>query len=333
MKKPVIIAVLVVGVIIAALWVGGSLRHDDPNRLKLHGNVDIRQVSLAFDGNGRIEQLRVEEGDAVKAGEVLALLDTRTLSLQAEQARAQIAVQESNLLRLRNGSRPEEIAQARSRVAAANADIALARQDLLRLQGIGEKTNGRGVSQQDLDRAKSSLQVARAKGEEQQKALRLVELGPRAEDVASAQAQLQASQAQLALLEHQVDLGTLIAPADAVVRSRLLEPGDMASPQRPVFALALTKPKWVRVYVGEADLGRIRPGMSARVFTDSYPDQPVAGKVGYISSVAEFTPKAVQTEELRTKLVYEVRVWVEDDNDVLRLGQPATVDLSVGNAQ
>ncbi|ANY86464.1 MULTISPECIES: HlyD family efflux transporter periplasmic adaptor subunit [Pseudomonas] len=333
MKKPVIIGVLVGGVIIAALLVWGSFRDDDPNTLKLHGNVDIRQVSLAFDGNGRVAQLQVEEGDAVKAGQVLALMDTRTLSLQAEQARAQIAVQQSNLLRMRNGSRPEEIAQARSRVAAANADIALARQDLLRLQGIGEKTQGRGVSMQDLDRAKSALQVARAKGREQQEALRLAELGPRAEDVASAQAQLQASQAQLALLEHQIDLGTLIAPTDAVVRSRLLEAGDMATPQRPVFALALTKPKWVRVFIGEADLGRIKPGMSAQVFTDSHPDQPVAGKVGYISSVAEFTPKAVQTEELRTKLVYEVRVWVEDDSDVLRLGQPATVNLTVGDAQ
>ncbi|MGH8348840.1 MAG: HlyD family efflux transporter periplasmic adaptor subunit, partial [Pseudomonas sp.] len=158
-------------------------------------------------------------------------------------------------------------------------------------------------------------------------------LGPRAEDVAGAQAQLQVSQAQLALLQHQIDLGTLTAPADAVVRSRLLEPGDMATPQRPVFALALTKPKWVRVYIGEADLGRIKPGISARVLTDSHPDQPIAGKVGYISSVAEFTPKAVQTEELRTNLVYEVRVLVDDGSDVLRLGQPATVYLDGSAAQ
>ncbi|WP_408598509.1 efflux RND transporter periplasmic adaptor subunit [Pseudomonas sp. PLMAX] len=327
MKKPLIIVAVVAGLVIAGLLFWNSRHRDDPSTLTLHGNVDIRQVSLAFDGNGRVEQLRAEEGDSVKAGAVLAVLDTRTLTLQAEQAQAQIAVQEKNLLRLRNGSRPEEIAQARSRLAAANADTALANQDLVRLQGIANKTSGRGVSVQDLDRAKSSLQVAKARGEEQQKALRLAELGPRAEDVAGAQAQLQVSQAQLALLQHQIDLGTLTAPADAVVRSRLLEPGDMATPQRPVFALALTKPKWVRVYIGEADLGRIKPGISARVLTDSHPDQPIAGKVGYISSVAEFTPKAVQTEELRTNLVYEVRVLVDDGSDVLRLGQPATVYL------
>ena len=118
-----------------------------------------------------------------------------------------------------------------------------------------------------------------------------------------------------------------------MVRSRLLEPGDMATPQRPVFALALTKPKWVRVYISETNLGRIKPGTSARVLTDSHPDQPIAGKIGYISSVAEFTPKAVQTEELRTNLVYEVRVLVDDGSDVLRLGQPATVYLDAGAAE
>jgi HlyD family secretion protein len=325
MKKPLVVVAVVAGLVFAGLFFWNSRHRDDSGTLTLHGNVDIRQVSLAFDGNGRVAQLLAEEGDPVKAGAVLAVLDTRTLSLQAEQAQAQIAVQEKNLLRLRNGSRPEEIAQARSRVAAANADTSLANQDLVRLQGIADKTNGRGVSVQDLDRAKSSLQVAKAKGEEQQKALRLAEIGPRAEDVAGAQAQLQVSQAQLALLQHQIDLGTLTAPADAVVRSRLLEPGDMATPQRPVFALALTRPKWVRVYIAEADLGRIKPGISARILTDSHPNQPIAGKVGYISSVAEFTPKAVQTEELRTNLVYEVRVLVDDGSDELRLGQPATV--------
>ena len=101
----------------------------------------------------------------------------------------------------------------------------------------------------------------------------------------------------------------------------------MATPQKPVYALAITRPKWVRVYVNEPDLGKVKPGQSARVTTDSAPDRPITGKVGYISSVAEFTPKAIQTEELRTSLVYEVRVVVEDNDDALRLGQPATVVL------
>jgi HlyD family secretion protein len=107
----------------------------------------------------------------------------------------------------------------------------------------------------------------------------------------------------------------------------------MASPQRPVFTLAITDPKWVRAYVTEADLGRVRPGMAATLHTDSHPNQPLAGRVGYISSVAEFTPKTVQTEELRSSLVYEIRVLADDPEDRLRLGMPVTVRISLdGNA-
>lgn len=333
MKKP-LIALCLLAVLALGVWFWVHQRdkgHD--GALVLHGNVDIRQISLAFDGSGRVAELRVEEGDRVSAGAVLGVLDTRTLALQAEQAKAQIGVQQQNLLRLRAGSRPQEVAQARSRVTAAQADASQAEQDLKRLQGIAANTRERGVSAQDLDRARSHLQVAEAKVAEQREALRLTELGPRAEDVAGAEAQLKAAQAQLALLQHQIAQGELRAPADAVVRSRLLEPGDMATPQKPVFALALTQPKWVRVYVGEPDLGRVKAGMKARVVTDGRPGQSIAGKVGYISSVAEFTPKSVQTEELRTSLVYEVRVLVDDPQDVLRLGQPATVHLTTGAAQ
>ncbi len=325
---------LIIGVLAIALLIGGLLwwtnrDTDVATGLTLYGNVDIRQVSLAFDGSGRVAELRAEEGDKVQAGAVLALLDTRTLALQAEQVRYQIGVQQQALLRLRNGSRPQEVAQARSRVVAAQADASQAEDDLERLQGIAANTQGRGVSAQDVSRARTRLSVARAKVAEQREAWRLAQLGPRAEDVAGAEAQLDAAQAQLALLRHQIAQGELKAPADAIVRSRLLEPGDMATPQRPVFALALTQPKWVRVYVGEPELGKVRPGMAATVVTDSRPGQPIAGKVGAISSVAEFTPKSVQTEELRTSLVYEVRVLVDDPQDVLRLGQPATVHLAI----
>ena len=151
--------------------------------------------------------------------------------------------------------------------------------------------------------------------------------GPRKEDIAQAQAQLEAARAELALMQHELEEAELKAPIDAVVRARLLEPGDMASPQRPAFTLAITDPKWVRAYVAEPDLGRIQAGQEASVTTDSQPDHAIAGKVGYIASVAEFTPKTVQTEELRSSLVYEIRVMVDDREDRLRLGMPATVSL------
>lgn len=331
MKKSLVATMVVaVLVLVVGVWWWHSHHSQDKDHLVLDGNVDIRQISLAFDGSGRVLELRAEEGDTVKAGQVLGILDTRTLSLQAAQAQAQIDVQQQNLLRLQHGSRPQELAQAKSRLAAAQASAAKAAQDLARLQDIAARTQGHGVSPQDLDSARSNAQVTRAQADEQQQSLRLTELGPREEDIAGAVAQLKASQAQLAILMHEINLGQLIAPADAIVRSRLLEPGDMATPQRPAFTLALVQPKWVRVYVSETQLALVKSGQAATVTTDTHPDRPVQGTVGYISSVAEFTPKNVQTEELRTSLVYEVRVIVQDGSNLLRLGQPATVRLDVG---
>ncbi|GFM29465.1 HlyD family efflux transporter periplasmic adaptor subunit [Novosphingobium sp. PY1] len=333
MKK---IAAAIVGLIVVmafGYWLSQGHHGADGDELVLHGNVDIRQVSLAFEGNGRVEQLNVDEGDAVEAGTVLARLDTTTLSLQAEQARAQVSASQQNLLRMRNGSRPEEIRQAGERLAAAMSDAKRAADDLARMEAISDRTDGRGVSRQEIDSARNAAKVTAARAREQKEALRLAEQGPRAEDVAAAQAQLKGTQAQLALLEHQISQGELRAPENAVVRTRLLEVGDMASPQRPIYELALTSPKWIRVYVDETDLGRIKPGQAARVTSDSFPDQPVSGKVGYISSVAEFTPKSVESEELRTSLVYEVRVRVEDAQNRLRLGQPVTVRIAAGPAR
>jgi len=330
MKKTVLVALLVLVVLGSGwYWWGGREGRQAKDELTLYGNVDIRQVSLAFDGSGRIAELRAEEGDQVKAGTVIGVLDMRTLELQAQQAEANVEAQRQTLLRLRNGSRPEEIAEIRARLVSAESDVQRAEQEFARMIRL-EKSMA--VSVQDVDRARNSAEVARAKVKEMRATLRLAELGPRDEEVAVAEAQLSSTEAQVALLRHQIDLGTLRVPTDAVVRSRLLEPGDMATPQKAAFSLALTRPKWIRVYVNEPDLGKIRPGMKASVFTDSHPDQPIGGTVGYISSVSEFTPKAVQTEELRTNLVFEVRVIVEDAGDVLRLGQPATVRLPLSVA-
>jgi HlyD family secretion protein len=172
------------------------------------------------------------------------------------------------------------------------------------------------------------LQVAEAKLVVNERALDLAVIGPRREDIAQAEAQLRANEAQLALLRQQLKDAQLLAPVDAVVRTRILEPGDMASPQKPVVTLAITNPKWVRAYVSESDLGKVREGMSAAVAVDSFPSRRFEGWVGFISPVAEFTPKTVQTQELRTSLVYEVRVFVRDPSDELRLGMPATVYLN-----
>jgi HlyD family secretion protein len=229
-------------------------------------------------------------------------------------------------------SRPEEIAQARANVASAKADATNAHGQYERLGPLTHNSAGRGVSQQDLDNAKAALDVAEAKLAVNQKVLDLAIVGARKEDIGQAEAELRADEAQLAFLRQALADIQLVAPIDAVVRTRLMEPGEMASPQKSVFSLAITDPKWVRAYVAEPDLGKLHTGMTASVVVDSFPDRRFEGWVGFISPVAEFTPKTVQTEELRTSLVYEVRVFVKDPSDQLHLGSPTTVHLSPNDA-
>ena len=327
MKRRIVltISVLVVIVAAAAILVYWLTRPSDQSQqLVLYGNVDLRQVDLAFNGNERIAAVLVQEGDVVHKGEVLAKMDTSRLEPQVAQAKAQAAAQNAAVQRLHNGSRPEEIAQARANLASAKADAENARRLYEREKTLLEKAT---ATQQDVDNSKAALDVADAKVEVNAKALDLAVAGPRVEDIAQAEAQLRGNEAQLMLVRQQLADATLIAPIDGVIRSRLMEPGEMASPQRPVFSLAVTDPKWVRAYVSEPDLGRVHPGMMASIMVDAFPTRRFSGWVGFISPVAEFTPKTVETEELRTSLVYEVRVFVKDESDVLRLGMPATVYL------
>lgn len=308
-------------------------RQQPARAFALYGNVDLRQVQLAFNNSERIVAVLVQEGDRVQRGQVLARLDTSRLKPQVDQAAAQVAAQRQVVARLHNGSRPEEIAQARANVEAARADLANARRQFQRLKDLSavrleDRSRVQAVSQEELDNARAALAVAEAKLTVNQKALDLAVAGPRKEDIAEAEANLRAKEAQLALLRQQLEDTRLTAPTEAVVRSRLLEPGEMASPQKSVFNLAITDPKWVRAYVSEPDLGKVHPGQVAFVTVDSFPERRFQGWVGFISPVAEFTPKNVQTEELRTSLVYEVRVFVKDPSDELRLGMPATVTLA-----
>ena len=323
----ILLVILVVGAMGGLAW-WLTHREEGARQLVVYGNVDLRQVQLSFNNSERIAAVLVQEGDRVRQGQLVARLDTRRLEPQVAQAEAQVAAQRQVVQRLRNGSRPEEIAQARANVDSAKADAVNARQMYERVKGAAEMSAGRAVRQQDVDSAKAALEVAEAKLAVNEKALDLAVIGPRKEDIAQNEAQLRANEAQLAFLRQQLIDAQLLAPIDAVVRTRVLEPGDMASPQRPVFTLAITDPKWVRAYVSEPDLGKVRPGMAASVRVDSFPNRRFDGWVGFISPVAEFTPKSVQTEELRTSLVYEVRVFVKDPSDELRLGAPATIYLN-----
>src|SRR5438094_4670268 len=216
----------------------------------LYGNVDFRQALLAFNNSERITEVLAREGDRVRKGQVLARLDTSRLAPMLARAEAEAEAQRRVVERFHNGSRPEEVAQARANVESAKADLTNARQRYDRAQSAAKIG---GASREETDAARAALDVAKARVAVSEKALDLVVIGPRKEDIAEAEAKLRAAEAQVALLKRQVADAELFAPADAVVRTRLLEPGEMATPQRPVYSLALTDPKWVRAYASEPD--------------------------------------------------------------------------------
>ncbi|MDV7449157.1 HlyD family efflux transporter periplasmic adaptor subunit [Acinetobacter baumannii] len=330
MNKKVIAGILVVIAVVAiGFWVWGynHKKQLDNNVLTLYGNVDIRQVSLAFEQSGRIQKLLVQEGDKVQAGQVLAALNTNALQIQAKQAQAQLKAQQEAIVKQEVGARPEEITQAKAQLASAQAGLDKTNKNLQRLQILVSSTDGRAISQQELDYAKSNQHSADAAVRERQANLELLIKGARKEDREATRAQYEVTKANLDLINYNLTQAELRSPVNAVVRARLQEVGDMTTAQKAVYTLALTNPKWIRVYVNEQDLSSIKMGSTAQIIRDAYPNQPMNGKIGYISSVAEFTPKTVQTEEIRTTLVYEVRVYVHDPNDQLKMGQPVTVKV------
>ncbi len=327
-KKVIAIVLVIIALVVIGFWVWGyKTKNQEDSNLTLYGNVDIRQVSLAFEQSGRIEKLLVQEGDKVKAGQVLATLNTNALQIQAKQAQAQLKAQQEAIVKQQVGARPEEISQAKAQLASAQADLDKASKNLQRLQILVSSTDGRAISQQELDYAKSNQHSAEAAVRERQANLELVIKGARQEDREATKAQYDATKANLDLINYNLTQAVLKSPVSAVVRARLQEVGDMTTAQKAVYTLALTDPKWVRVYANEKDLSSIHMGGTAQVIRDADPNQSINGKIGYISSVAEFTPKTVQTDEIRTTLVYEVRVYVNDPNDQLKMGQPVTVKV------
>ncbi|MGO6905961.1 efflux RND transporter periplasmic adaptor subunit, partial [Rhizobium ruizarguesonis] len=235
---------------------------------------------------------------------------------------ANVAALQATFDKLKAGPRPTEIAQARaaydeSLADLANANLAYDRARQLRPQGT--------ISEASLDQATAARAMAAARADSANEALKLLQEGSRVEDIAAADAQLKAAQATLAAARTSLDDTELHAPNDGVILSRVRENGAIVSPADTVFVLSLTEPVWVRSYVAEPNLGRIHPGMKVSVASDTPPDKPYEGTIGFISPVAEFTPKSVETPELRTDLVYRLRIVIDRPGPDLRQGMPVTV--------
>lgn len=304
-------------------WTKYQARQVPQSDLSLHGNVDVRQVILAFRVPGKIETIAVEEGDRVSADDIVGTLEKADFSDQMILTRAKVDASAAVLSMLEDGSRPEDIEQAKASVAQVEAALELTRTIRDRQAVLA----GRDIaSHQAHEAAQAGFDQATAKLRQAEAILALALEGPRLGDITRAQAGLAADRAALSIAERRVADTELRAPSDGVILTRVREPGSIVAAGEPILTLALTSPVWVRTYVNEPDLGRIASGMAAEIRTDS--GGRYSGQIGFISPVAEFTPKSVETEELRTSLVYRLRVIVEAPDDGLRQGMPVTVILT-----
>ncbi len=316
------LSLLVAAVIVVGLGVAYHQFSAEREPLKLYGSIDMRTVDLAFEESGRLQSVLFEEGSSVKAGDLVAKLDDTRYKIARDQAASQVGVAQAQLTLLLAGTRAEEIDVARARLKAAEANLVLSERTCKRHRDMGKASSALA-----RDQACYKASADRASRDEAKRMLEMLLAGTRAEEIEVARATVKQAQTQLADAERALKNCSLFAPNDGVIRTRLKEPGDMVGASAPIYEMALMNPLWARVYIDEPNLGRITMGQKVAVSVDSFPDKTFEATVGFISSVAEFTPKTVQTEAIRTNLVYEVRLTVADPEGLLRLGMPVTARL------
>jgi HlyD family secretion protein len=292
--------------------------------LQLSGNIEVVDAQLGFKTAGRVLERLVSEGEKVERGQLIARLDDREQREQLALRKAELSAAESMLAELQAGSRPQEIAASEASLRSAEAERDRLKLDFVRFEELRAKDV---VATRDFEAVQAQLKVAEARAAEAVERLKLVKEGPRVEVIQQAKARVEQARASVALAETLLDHTRLLSPLTGVVLSHNIEAGEFVSPGTPVVTVAELSRPWVRAYVNQTDLGRIRHGQKVRVRTDSYADKTYEGTIGFIASEAEFTPKTVQTSKERVTLVFRVKVDVANINDELKPGMAADVIL------
>jgi HlyD family secretion protein len=327
--------VILIVVVILAIAGGGyyywrqRAAHDPFAAFTMWGNVDVHQVELAFRVGGRIAKLDVDEGASVTAGTPIAELDRVPFEQDVAAATAEVAMAQAQFDKATRGYRSEEIAQAAATVRQREADLTNARVTLERLEGLYPQG---AITRQQKDDAEARVRESEAALAGAREQLALVTRGSRVEDIQMQEANLAAAKAHLDKARTALSDATLIAPSDGIVAVRAREVGAIVQPGQTIYTVALTDPAWIRAYVPQPRLGRIKPGMPVKIEIDSMPGKEYQGTVGFVSPEAEFTPKSVQTEQVRDDLVYRLRIIAKDTDNVFRQGMPVTVQVPQAQA-
>ncbi len=328
----------IVGVLI--LVANAGCREPEPaGSVRVSGHVEATEVQVSAEVGGRVVEVRPVEGDRVARGDVVARLDARDIELQITRARADRAGAEAQLRFLQSGARPEEIRQAQAQVAAATADVAAvetevkaAETDLARFESLLQANAG---SQKQRDDARARVDLARERergGRERVRAAQefvsRLQAGPHRQELEAARARVAAMEAQLAILEKAVGDTSVLSPADGIVTQKLVDAGEVVAPRMPLLVVTDLDHAWANLFVPEPIVPRVKLGQPATVFTDAG-GEGLQGKVTYVSPRAEFTPRNVQTADERSKLVYRIKVSVDNSAGVLKSGMPVDAELAV----
>lgn len=323
MKRLVIIVLIVAvagaGFYFYPIWFG---KPKNPNQIKLSGNVEAHESLVSFKVTGRLVELPVEEGQAIQAGQLLAQLDDADYRQQVSVDEANTHVRAQQLSLSLAGPRVEDVEAARQNVVDAQADLAQKKQDLARYQALLDKDE---IPAQTRDQAATAVTRAETNVARLQQVYDELLAGTRKEQIAVDQANVGAADQTLGMSQIKLGYTTLTAPFGGVVLVREAELGEVVSPGTPIVTLADLDHLWVRVYIAETDLGKIHWGDTVSVRTDTFPNKTYNGKISFIASDAEFTPKSVQTQAERVTLVYRVKVDVDNLNHELKPGMPADV--------
>ncbi len=322
-KKLLIIGVLILSGI-AFFLINRLSNRPEEGVLLLSGNVEVTEINLGFKSAGRIVELLTDEGQKVKKDDRLALLDSAELESQVAQNKAYLNETIARLEELKAGSRPQELEQAIANVNYAEAELIKAKNDLDRYEALYKDEL---ISGEQMDSAKKAYDVAVSQHKKAVETLSLVKEGPRKEDIKAASNRVEQARAALKVMKERLKDTVLYAPIAGVILRKNAEKGETVGAGAPVFTLGDLENPWIKVYVKEDKLGLVKLGQKAEVGVDSYPGKKYEGIVTYISSEAEFTPKNVQTQEERVKLVFGIKVSVKNINDELKPGMPADVKI------
>lgn len=294
--------------------------------IKVYGNLEITDAEIGFKIPGKMEKRLVSEGEKIEAGKVVAILDSSDLEKEKALREAEVKIAESQLAELDAGSRPEEIAQAEAAVRSVQAETERLKSDFARQEGLHKR---KVISDREYEASRAAYESAKGRLGEARERLSLFEKGPRSEKIDQAMANLQHAKAALDLSETRLGYCELKSPVSGMILSHHAEPGEYLVAGAPVVTIGDLEHSWMRAYISETDLGRVKLGQKALIKTDTWPDRKFEGRVSFISSQAEFTPKTVQTEKERVKLVYRIKIDIPNPEMDLKPGMPAEAVIEI----